>query len=662
MRYAATLSCIALACLGFAAAAFHSDAVPMPVEGRERNEPDGGPGARAAVGSATSPPGYRVDAAPAASAAFVRIVDARDGSPLSGATVRFAASRDKPIQWSPASTAVDGRAPLPSPAPVAVMAEAAGYAPVLVAWPSRTDDVLALQPAAALRLEFVDARGEPVAGVGARLLPPEVSAGAEWAAEWIAERWSTPRSSGADGVVEFTGLRADRAWRWAVASPHAVDVEPPHESRGGPVGDAVRVRAGRQIRDVSGLLALTAGETTEIVVTAASLGAIVGRITVPGAALRPQIRLYHLDAVESPHTEGGPRRGGVARVTQSGFTTTAEDGAFGFLGVRPGPKIIRAYWRDTPQSYAFVTRTVPLAAGERHDLGEVRPLAGEARVRVRLADRAGRTLAPDEVLGGAEPTAMVLVEAWRQRGNFVDSIFDVVPVPLGREVRLRGFCEGTLGLRGQLGSDWPRLEGGRRILEAPMTEFVLPVTGRIELTMTVESRVRRELVLLTPSEAAPALELWLRPVRGGNAERMRVRAAPPGAGRRVSVSVLPEPYELLLCTKAADDGLGLAALTRVDFGQETPRPVQLKTGAAIEGVCSTVDGTAWAERSIYFTIDGWRHEDQAAWLFRARTDAGGRFVLPSLPPATRLVGAHAGMTLTSPAPGARDSVQLTVMQ
>ncbi|MCA8951602.1 MAG: hypothetical protein KDE27_18995 [Planctomycetes bacterium] len=702
MRSVFPLCCVTLAGLGLALVIAPREVAPPPaVDARPATggEPTGSQAATAVHGDGTTaavaPPMDR-RAAPASGTDALLVVDARDRSPLSGATVRFAADHDNTIQWSSATTAADGRAPLPAATPIAVAITADGHVPTLAAWRPDGDATFALQPAAALRLRFVDADGEPVAGVGVRVLPP-LERGAAWAADWreaadasrwpgaplgtsaaelqrrlregrplsdgrfVAaaaglqpERWSSLRVSSGAGVVEFADLWPGSSWRWAVDSQHAVDVEPPHESLGTLVGDAVRLGTGQRLRDLSGPLSLTSGETTTIEVRAQTFGAIVGRITVPDAALRPQIRLYHLGAVENGNGRG------AASVTQSGYTTTDVDGTFGFLGVRPGPKIVRAHWRDTDTSYAFATRTVLLAAGERCDLGEVTPLAGEVALRVRLADRSGATLPPERVLGDADPRAPVLIEAWRERGLLVDSVFDLVPVPLGREVRLRGLPAGTLGVRAQLGSAWPALSDGRRIVEAPMTEVALPSDRPVDLTLTVETRVERRLDVLTPDGSAPALELWLRPTRGGNASRMRLRAANGTGVRQVALTVLAEPHELLLFTPSADDGLGLAAITRVDFTADQPQAVRLSTAAAIAGVCRAADGTPQPERTVHYTIDGWRCEDQPAWLFESRTDAEGRFLLSGLPAHTALRGSRPGSALQSPAAGSLASVQLVL--
>ena len=631
----------------------------------------------------------------------VKLVDAVSGEPVNAATVRFATPTATGHAWSKRQTDPQGVVVHADDVmPVLMAVEHANYAPqFVVAAFAGGEQVVALQPGASLRLRFVDGSGEPMAGVAAHLLPPILS-GRKWRANWreatVPEQWSEPllgntaedlleqvgrgwslpmqrvlasqydllresllvaNESDARGYITFAQLPAALSWRWGTPS-RLVQVSPDHESVTATVGRGIRTRTGDAISNLSGAIALAPGEQREITVTVSRGATIVGCIPAIGAHLRPQVKLYHLSRVRSAQ---GPS---AVELLPAGFTTTAEDGTFGFAGIRPGAKIVRAFWRDTEHDYVFVSRAAHVAEGDRHDLGLVQALTGTFTIKVPLQDRQQRPIDPQTVIGDARPAALVQVEAWRQEGDLIDSILEIVSVPVAREVRFHGFPDGTLRLKATYGLDWPELTGGRRIVPAPEQKLSLPTATRLDLPLTVETRVACQLSLQAPRGPVAALELWARPLLGGSPQRMAIPADPAGRARLITMKLLPEPYELLVrATGDARGDAGSGALVGhrvVDFSAERRHSLLLCAGAVVSGVCRNVRGLPIANTRLSWAPEGWQRSGNPVWLLSAETDERGQFVLAGLPAGWKLRGALAGTDLLAPDLGAEKNVQLTL--
>ncbi len=698
MRRHIILLSIALAALSLAVASFSGGLVLGPLSTESaKPEVSFSPAAKSGVSTRSGAPLQRSMVRPADQGPCLRVIDARDGTPIEAARVRFAGPESEPQVWSTAHTGETGEVVCPTLGePVAVAVSAIGFAPSLERWPAGVEPTITLQPAATLTLRFVDPAGEPVPGVKVRLLPPLLR-GRIWADAWRSDSdpaawaapifsseagdlpqrlqdgsklsrgrfvdasldliravWTVAKTSSEDGIVHFDGLPAGNAWRWAVDSGHAVDMEPRHESAATVEGDVVRTRAGAVVVDLSGPIELAAAASREFVVTVHHLGTLTGCIPAPGFVLRPQVKLYSLERTP------GPQGKAVVELSPMGFTTTARDGTFTFEDVPPGPKVVRAFWRRSADDYVFVTRTAMLGEGERRDLGDIRPLSGELRLMIELKDREGCVVDPGGMLKMAKPKSVVLVEAWEERGQLANSIFEAVAVPLGREVRFHGFAPGAGRVRAMLGVDWPALDEGQQILPASSQELTMPRRERLDLPMIVEARVRREFELLTPPGPTPALEVWLRPLRGGAADRIEVPADALGRAHSVSVTVLPEPYEILVRSPKGTEAEALVSMSVVDFARPEPQRVSLSRGGSLTGTCHRSDGSVMANQQLFWTCKGWQREGNDVWLIRSHSDEHGRFAIYALPPGVSLRGARPGMMLTAPQKGAAVEVQMTV--
>ena len=639
--------------------------------------------------SATTSPARTAVVSPLPNATLtVVVVDSVSGVPLGNARVRTAEPHAR--TWIDVAVVGDGRFVRAAADSLFVAVEADGYASVVQRLPSPASGEHAVQlvRGAALALRFVDVTGAPVAGVTARVLPP-LRAGPGFGPDWvttigteadrddlfsangapIAERIAanarlaggrvvaTPALasqlgavvSGADGCAEFGGLPAASGYRWGALSAHVVTVVPPHETAPLRAEDGgVRTSTGRRVRSLSGEFSLAPGERREIEVTVRTPGCVRGRFAASATALRPQVTLYDVTATA---------RGGAVAVEPEAFSTAADDGAFCFRGVRPGNKIVRGYWRTTATDFVFASVSTSLADGAEVDVGTIVPLGGSFRARVDLVDRDGDTLDPLTVLDIADPRAVVFVEGWRSPGDLTDSVLAAVTAPLGKDLLFSGFADGIVRLRSTPAVEWldPRCVAPR-IVDGAQPEVRVPCASTVLLPLTVEMPVRRSLVLHGPPVPLPALQIWLRPLRGGQPQRHRVN--PGSRDLTVDLDVLPEPYDVLVFGDTSDGGV--VGTARVDFGAAREPVLALGVGAVIGGCCHGPDRAPLPGARLRWTLADWRSEAATTWLFSVDTDRDGRFRLGGLPPGAELLGATSGTDVHTPPPGALSEVLFTL--
>lgn len=617
----------------------------------------------------------------------IRVVAAEDQRAIVGARIRYPIRHGDGAHWVGTETADNGEAVC---GPGAIAIAAAGYSPQMVRADGQQPLVtVALTRAAALRLRFVDGQDLPVTGLATRLLAP-VTAGPDWAHDWraasapdaygvdrlatadlaLAHRADEPvelsarqlaaalrclhaeltatRTSDADGTIVYEGLPPGAGWRWGCTSQHIVEALPAHEST--PLRDDERgLRASSQhhVTDLSGAITLTAGQATTFTVRVRGPATVRGRFPTHGVALRPQVKLYHLTRT-APDTKTQ-----AVDLKQEAFTTGNDDGSFAFVGVRPGPKIVRAYWRTSPVDFVFATAVVLLRDGDDHDLGSIAPMAGTIAVRAELRDDAGRELDPAVEFPDAQPSALLSVLTWGARGALPETVHELVSVPVGRDVHLHGVSLGKVRLRALRGADWPESTAQRRVLDAPGLELTPPVPARAVLTLRVERPVARELLLHVAGRLRPDLRLWLRPSRGGEPQRLRV---PQGEGdAKVALLLTPEPYSVLV---TGGDGTGsLAAVAEIDFATATPAHLTVAAAGTVRGRCRATTGSALANTKLMWAPQGW--PARGPWTFQAQTDADGAFTLAGLPPGLPLRASRPGLELIAPPAGGLAHLELT---
>lgn len=630
----------------------------------------------------------------------LRVVDAQNGAPIAGATIRSCAGAAAPHEWRTAHTDGAGVAVCDASGSAAVFAVTApGWAPKIESCDAGTEPLtVAMERGAVLRFRFVGRDGQPVPEVAVRLLAP-LHSGPEWGSDWRAtsepaawedafvgapdgdlparaargirvgearelvlaadclrDELTRPCVSDATGTIELSDLPAGRGWRWGRVSEQIVDMTPPHETSPLQVEDGrLRATSARRIGDLSGALTLAAGETRELTIRVYDAGCVIGRLPAVGAALRAQVKLFHV----SQSDPASKTR--AIDVSMEAFVAADDDGYFRFDGVRPGAKLVRAYWRTSPVDYVFATAVGQLADHAVVDLGLIRPLPGELTVRVDLLDRERRAVPLTDVLESAEPQAMLCLTAQTASRSLAESISEILRVPLATDLRLHGLECDELRLRSACNPEWPAPGPKHRLFDSPGVVLRAPLPQTAFVPLTLETRLEREVTIVTPAAARPDIDLWLRPLRDGAAERLRV----PGGEGAAAVHLLPlaEPYELLACARdAVVGGDVLVGMATVDFATAAAATLSLASGSTVRGRCRSAAGEPLANRQLLWTRPGFTSGKSRFWMFAARTDAEGRFAIAGLPPGQELLGSRPGTTFLAPAAGGIAEVEFVLQR
>ncbi len=309
-----------------------------------------------------------------------------------------------------------------------------------------------------LSIRALDEAGAPVAGLALQLLPP-VSSGPPFGRRWASFRpvdlaapgvrgypenvvaqhddivWQA--TTDAAGSARFVALPAAMGYRIGVLRAAAVEITPAHEhSVPTWTGDGVAMRHDAP-RNLSGNLEVRNGATTEVSICATAPSSVRARL--PLCAERP-IAGAVLFAITAHRA--GPEARRVSAIREEARATIDDRGGVQVASAAPGPKVLRAFWYDSPRSVRFASVELSLAAGETRDLGALRPLnlGGDIALQVDVAQGDGDPLEPLQVYRDTRAAhAVVLVSAGRNGPHWGHN---VIIVPVGEPLLLRGLPRG----------------------------------------------------------------------------------------------------------------------------------------------------------------------------------------------------------------------------
>ena len=642
----------------------------------------------------------------------VRVIDQSDAA-VDRATVRVARADSIEGEWATGTTARDGAAVLAIRArDVVVVVQHPDFAPAIGRHRLDGDSVsIKLTAAATLTLHFVDGDDRPVSGVAARLLPP-VQSGADWSGDWarasargqwlndplcralfgdglaaaaprdvdsdqaltlgtccdapialsatrtvaapfraLASTLTTTEISAAGGEASFAALLPAHGYRWALSSRHLVQMAPTHESALHATKLGVRASNGSTLVTVSGSIDLVAGEQRTLTIRVIKPSTLRGRFATQLGSGRAQVKLYHALCVTAPT---GLK---VMGFEQELFTVADAQGAFVFTDVRPGPKMVRAYWTLGREDYFFAGAEAQAVEGRDVDLGVLQPTPGSCTAgHLSLVNRAGEELSAEAVFGRADLYGIVRVEAWNQQKRIDDSLFELIGVPLRGDFRLHGVPTGNLELTVSPGLNWPLCEdAGQRLADDRSVRRQTPSTEVIQIALCVEDLAPRQLTLRLPPELAKAnLELWFRAVRDGRLVRAQVDADSfcMGGQATVDVHLPPEPHMVVALPRSGDaQSPAVFGEAEIDFAHQPSALLQLVPGAILRGTYRDAAGRPLPDEPVQWTFAPWTCDGQDVWLVRAQTDAEGRFEVRGLPPHRSLRGPRSGSDVVTPAAG-----------
>ena len=482
----------------------------------------------------------------------------------------------------------------------------------------------------------------------------------------LAQQLSSEQVSDAQGVVQWSGLPAATGYRWGLCSPLHAKLDPPHENVALTVTDR-GVRVGEEpVPLLSGQFAVVAEDLTEFSVSVERSASVFGSFALAAGSSRAQIKLYDLQGTES-------ERGMIVNsYSQEAFAVSDGSGNFLFDNVRPGTKLLRAYWHQGERDFYFATHGLTLVPGEQHDTGLLECAQGSTlNCDLQLRDRDGEEIDAMQLFGQSDMRGVVVVDAFGGDAGVSSSIYEMVGIRLGAAFRLHGLPAGEVAIRATPEPSWPMAGSKERIQvhDQEVLHLSTPHRAKVELALRVDRLVQRQLRVRYPASGSlPLVELCMR--SAGNPDIQSFRVKPPRSAtvqeQVLDLWVHPERYKLLLHSVSAvaaggQGGASLFAQAEVDFRNNQPgrEPViELSTAASVRGRVVDQDGSPEGGRLLQWSPSDWVDERGRSWVYRCRTASDGSFELRGLPPGASLVGYRAGTDFSAPVAGSQAEVYL----
>jgi len=541
-----------------------------------------------------------------------------------------------------------------------------------------------LDSSAGLVLRFVDAQGSALEGVEVALLPP-VSEGGAFGRDWrlFEPRWLELSESGIDamgrrypaavvsqsdsiawraksdarGEVAWRGLPAARDWRWGLVTPIAAEVVPVHERL---VPNASELGLGVDAfapRDVSGPLHLAAGAVRRIELRAARVATVRGQLdegTAPGklaGALLLRRETFPAADGDLPYTQQ----------SQDARAPVDAAGRFIFEDVRPGPKLVQAFWQRPDGAYEFALRACEPAPGEDLDLGRLEARSGSCTLEVDLVLRSssGERLAASELLVDADlPLGLLQLATHPGHAPGAMGITEALPVRLGARTRVLGLQPGQLVVGAAL---HPEAARGLRnptlpVRSSPHHQTELPAAEVLQLVLEVGDATPTRFVFFSEEVAqVDALQIVLRDRARGAVNRF---SAPGGGTHNELPGMLllaRGTYDLIAFGRGAteDQDMYAEATVEVDATDSAPIRVQLRPAARVVGTLLDAGGLPLAGARVLWSLEPFADERMTAWVYEATADDEGRFELAGVVPGHSLTASVPGLDLEVAGPGPR---------
>ena len=611
---------------------------------------------------------------------------------------------------------------------VVAVVKAPGHCRRMVAlYPADGGDVPAvgLYPSGTLTVRLVDERGKPVVGMPLLLLPPD-SSGTPWGEEWRAYRpsllgpgpellrerlapavregelvsaqslglRSSPPAapsleidalgghrflevfrdsiphaawiveSDASGLATWRGLPAVDGYRWGAPAVSVFRHEPERDEPSPRAEDgSISIASSRGSADVSGSFELPPGGEVTLTGVVAVRTAVLGAF--PFAAPEPPSRV--VVKLFDRGTPDAARARGYEHVAIERSSWAAQDGAFEFTGVRPGRKVLRAWWREEGGHVYLADCAFHLAPGEVRDLGALSARAGASlQVGLELVDGSGTVLDPStELQPGESPELSLGVIGWPNDPGDYPPVDELIGVRLGEELTIHGLPLGTCIL------DLDRVDG-RGGPGGAGTSLILPREVQVEtehetrarLQVRLERRVRQGLRARFPAgERAVRCEAHFTGAPSSKALRrdLRVAAGDPSLAEG-ALELASGRYELYVHTDAFGAPETAASLyfsgrLEVSSGDPTPLEVFLEPAATARGVALDRAGVPRANDLLFMGCGAFLEGARPFWTHRLRTDDDGRFTVRGLIPGVRYVTSDGAEFTAGPA-GAVTEVRL----
>jgi hypothetical protein len=343
------------------------------------------------------------------------------------------------------------------------------------------------------------------------------------------------------------------------------------------------------------------------------------------------------------------------------------DGSFLFSEVKPGEKIINAYWKTSSSIY-FAEKYFSLKEEEEKNLGNIFPKQGNVvQFIVELKDNKENPI--DSFLLYNSPLKTVVSMMTKgSLGDIKDITHLLLDVEIGNPYFLHGLPSGKLWLRASPRPDWPEPVSKTPFEieeEKEDAEIQIPQLSAESISLPIKvifsSKMQeRKIIILFPNGVEPCrLKIFLRDKAG---RVTRISHNQKESEEKVSVNVFPEVYEVLTVSeigfpnneKTNSSVFGKAILNR------TEAIVQLQQGAAIKGRCLTQEGNPVPLKVLQFSFGKWAinpDRDNKVWVYKTLTDEEGRFEISGVIPGIKLLEYH-GSIIQPIQPGETKEIEI----
>lgn len=651
----------------------------------------------------------------------LRVVSSIDGSGLAGARIERA--DDSGEGWIAdaagwVTVSLDG-------ASILLVESDAHCRRALPVDPQSPPAEVGLWPSGSVRVRVTDEAGEPVAEVPVALVPPDAS-GQPWGPEWrgfrprllgptvdeikkrsaalrergapsasllaslapcdaanplapiavlgrhevqqlfrdchAADEWE--QSTDASGFATWPGLPALDGYRWTVSSTAMIDIAPatPLPKSRPAIGDVLHPTSEDDER-LSGEFSVSAGATVELLASVAVRTGVFGALPAahPVEPTRVVVKLFHRSEPELSRARG------YVSFDIENVSLASRLNTFEMLGVRPGAKLLRAWWQESGQRFRFARRAFDLEPGQQLDLGAIERLHGHAlRGRIVVVDASGSAVSSEDVLERGElPELVMTVSTSSSSESDAPDVLEQLGVRLGSEFELEGLSEGKCTLSLDFATEELRLRDPSARLVLPRDlRTSLPSADEVILTVKYQALVEQHIeARFPPGVRAVRAEAHLLTLRGEQAFRRDLRPSRTDATLSSGVlSLPPGRYTLLVHTQTLEEVATQASYSYmgefdVKAHDRSPALVALEPSSGIEGFAANAHGVARGNEILFFSVMPFATTSRPAWTHKVRTDPDGRFRLRGLPPGQMLFS-QPGPSTRIGAAGAIESFRL----